>query len=142
MTEPLDIRLKNELPEIHRLAELVEEFGDAYRIPARAVFNLNLVLDEVLTNVIEYAFTDGGEHEILVRLSLGGGTLGAEVVDDGVAYDPTARPEPDTSLSIEDRPIGGLGIHFARRMMDRVEYVRDGNLNRLALWKRIDLGNA
>lgn len=141
MSTALDVRLRNELPEIHRLAEIVEEFGDLHGVPAKVVFNLNLALDELLTNVIDYAFPDEGAHEILVHLSLEDGMIGAEVIDDGVAYDPTARPDPDTSLSVEDRPIGGLGIHFVKRMMDRVEYVRDGNRNRLALWKRLD-GNA
>ena len=138
MRHTLEIRLANRLPEIARLAELIEAFGAEHGVPERAVFNLTLSLDESLTNVIEYAFPDGGEHEILVRLSLDEMALQAEVTDDGPPYDPTLRPDPDTSLSVEDRPIGGLGVYFAKRMMDRVEYRRDPGANRLTLVRLID----
>ncbi len=133
MSRALEIRLENRLPEISRLAELVESFGAGHGVPDRAIFNLNLALDEILTNIIEYAFPDGGEHGILVRLALEGGALRAEVIDDGPPYDPTLHPDPDTSLSVEERPIGGLGVYFAKRMMDRVEYHRDEGANRLTL---------
>ena len=138
MSRVLEVTLENSLPEIPRLAELIEVFGDENGVPARAVFNLNLALDEILTNVVEYAFPDDGRHEILIRLILDELALIAEVIDDGIAYDPTARPDPDTSLSLEDRPIGGLGVYFAKRMMDRVEYHRDGTRNRLTLVRLLD----
>ncbi|MEI7609252.1 MAG: ATP-binding protein [Rhodospirillaceae bacterium] len=138
MSRVLEVTLENTLPEIPRLAELIEAFGDENGVPARAVFNLNLALDEILTNVVEYAFPDDGRHEILIRLILDELALIAEVIDDGIAYDPTTRPDPDTSLSLEDRPIGGLGVYFAKRMMDRVEYHRDGTRNRLTLVRLLD----
>ena len=138
MSRVLEVTLENSLPEIPRLAELIEAFGDKHGVPDRAVFNLNLALDEILTNVVEYAFPDDGRHEILVRLILDEVAIIAEVIDDGVAYDPTARPDPDTSLPLEERPIGGLGVFFAKRMMDRVEYHRDGHRNRLTLVRLLD----
>lgn len=138
MTSALEIGLANSLPEISRLAELIESFGAEHGVPERAIFNLNLALDEILTNIIEYAFPDGGAHQILVRLALDEWALRAEVIDDGSPYDPTARPDPDTTLSLEERPIGGLGVYFAKRMMDRVEYHRDGGRNRLTLVRLID----
>ena len=142
MADALEIRLENRLPEILRLAELVESFCAERQVPDRAVFNLNLALDEVLTNIIEYAFPDGGDHEILVRLALEGSALSAEVIDDGPPYDPTARPDPDVTLAIEDRPVGGLGVYFAKRMMDRVEYRRDLAANRLMLVRLLDQDHA
>ena len=133
----MEIRLENQLTEIQRLAEIVEAFGLTHHLPPTVVFKLNLALDEVLTNVIEYGYEDGARHEILVVLALTDGMMTAEVVDDGRPYDPTRTPEPDLTLSLEERPIGGLGIYFARRMMDRVEYRRDGSLNRLCLTRQI-----
>ena len=138
MTRVLEIRLESSLAEIPRLAELVETFGAEHGVPDRAIFNLNLALDEILTNVIEYAFPDGGAPEILVRLALDEAALQAEVIDDGTPYDPTARPDPDISLSVDERPIGGLGVYFAKRMMDRVEYHRDDGRNRLTLVRLLD----
>ena len=138
MHHVLEISLENQLPEIPRLAELIEAFGAEHGVPDRAVFNLNLALDEILTNVIEYAFPDGGSHQILIRLVLDDSALLAEVIDGGSPYDPTARPDPDISLSVEERPIGGLGVYFAKRMMDRVEYHRDAGRNRLTLVRLLD----
>ncbi|MEI6558841.1 MAG: ATP-binding protein [Rhodospirillaceae bacterium] len=138
MRHALEIRLDNRLPEIPRLADLVESFGVEHGVPDRAIFNLNLALDEILTNVIEHAFADDDGHEILVRLAVDERSIRAEVIDDGLPYDPTARPDPDITLALEDRPIGGLGVYFAKRMMDRIEYRRDAGTNRLSLVRLID----
>ncbi len=138
MSAGFEVSLDNRLPEIHRLAELVEGFGAEHGVPDRAIFNLNLVLDEVLTNIIEYAFPDGLRHAIVVRVALDDVALRAEVIDDGSPYDPTTSPDPDISLSLEERPVGGLGVFFAKRMMDRLEYHRDAGLNRLTMARLID----
>ena len=140
MNGVLDIRLVNSLPEIRRLAEVIEAFGVTHGVPDRVIFNLNLALDEILSNVIEYALADDTVHEILVRLTITDTALKAEVIDDGPPYDPTLLPDPDTSLSIEDRPVGGLGVYFAKRMMDRLEYCRDEGANRLTMIRLIDRG--
>jgi anti-sigma regulatory factor (Ser/Thr protein kinase) len=134
----IEIRLRNQLSEILRLADLVDRFGEAHGLASGVVFKFNLVLDEVLTNIIDYGYDDGAPHDIVVILTLAGAVITAEVIDDGRPYDPTLVPEPDLTLSVDDRPIGGLGIHFARTMMDRVEYRRDGRLNRLRLSRRAD----
>ncbi|MEI6986277.1 MAG: ATP-binding protein [Rhodospirillaceae bacterium] len=136
-----EIRLRNHLTEIKRLAETIEAFGETHGLPAPTIFKLTLVLDELVNNVIDYAFADDGEHEILILLGIVGDMVMAEVVDDGMPYDPTQKPDPDTTLSIEERPVGGLGIFFAKRMMDRVEYQRNDGHNRLMLAKRIGLGD-
>ncbi len=137
MTETVTLRLANRLSEIPVLAERVEAVAAAHGLPPGVIFKLNLVLDEVLTNVIDYAYQDDQPHEIQVVLAVDGDGVVAEVIDDGRAYDPTATPDPDITLGIEERPIGGLGIFFAKRMMDRVEYRRDGAFNRLLLAKGI-----
>jgi anti-sigma regulatory factor (Ser/Thr protein kinase) len=140
MTEAaaLEIHLDNRLEEIRRLAERIDGYCEDHALPTQVGFHLNLALDEILTNVIQYAYEDAERHTILVRLALEDGAVSAEVVDDGRPYDPTAAADPDTSLEIEDRPIGGLGIFFVKRVMDRLDYVRDGPFNRLRMVRRLD----
>ncbi|CAK0747361.1 serine/threonine-protein kinase RsbW [Azospirillaceae bacterium] len=146
MTHQRELRIASRLEEIPRLTDWIEAFCDDHALPPRVGFHFTLALDEILTNVIEYAYDDAAGdaagHTILVRLELepgpDGGVVAAEIIDDGRAYDPTSVPDPDTTLGIEDRPIGGLGIFFVRQMMDTTEYVRDGELNRLRIARRVN----
>ncbi|MDD3364343.1 MAG: LytS/YhcK type 5TM receptor domain-containing protein [Syntrophomonas sp.] len=133
----LEYRLKNELEEIPTLAAAIELFAETHKIPDQVVFHVNLSLDELLTNTISYGYTEGGEHEILVRVALQGETLVIETQDDGLAFNPLENADPDTSQDIEERPIGGLGIHLVRKMMDEIEYRRVENQNILVMKKQI-----
>jgi anti-sigma regulatory factor (Ser/Thr protein kinase) len=134
--EALLIRLANDLAELERVAGLVERFGAEHGLPEHAVFEINLALDEVLTNVISYGHDDGGRHEIEVRLAAGRGEVAIEVTDDGRPFDPLSAPEPATDVPLAERPVGGLGIHMVRKLMDRIEYRRDGARNVLTMRKR------
>lgn len=130
----LSLRLANELPEIHRMTAELESFCAERGIPDDACFQLTLVLDELVTNVVNYAF-DGGRHEISVELEHRPDGVHAEIVDDGRAFDPLDRPPPDLTSSLEDRPVGGLGIHFLRTLMQEVEYRRIDGRNQLRFLK-------
>jgi serine/threonine-protein kinase RsbW len=141
MTASLDLRLANDLAEIPRLAETVEAFFEEHGLPPKLAFNFNLALDELLTNVISYAFEPGTAHEIAVRLAVAGGQVTAELEDDGPAFDPlTQAPAPVLDGDLDDRPVGGLGIHFVKTMMDSVRYERRDGRNRLTLSKRAASG--
>ena len=131
------IPLKNEFAEIERLANIVNEFCSEHDVPSEFLYPLNVVLDEMVTNVISYAWDDGADHEFYVHLDIEGGHFIAIVEDDGKPFDPLTKEEVDTTKSIEDRPIGGLGIHFAREMMDGIEYEYKDHKNVLTLKKRI-----
>lgn len=135
----LEYRLKNKLAEIPALAQAIEIFAEANNLPDQAIFQVNLSLDELLTNTISYGFPEGGEHEITVRIALRGETLVVETRDDGMAFNPLEQAEPDISQGIEERPIGGLGIHLVRNMMDEIEYSREENQNLLVMKKLIKL---
>ena len=137
----LAYRLKNELAEIEALALAVESFAAANNLPEQVVFQVNLCLDELLTNTISYGFPQGGEHEITVEIVLQGGALVITTHDGGLAFNPLERAEADTSQSIEERPIGGLGIHLVRKMMDEIEYRRESGQNVLVMKKLIKKDN-
>lgn len=132
----MEFRLKNELEEIQSLAEAIELFGEENGIPAKTLFQINLALDELLTNTISYGYPEGGEHEILVSiLPTGERELRLEIRDDGKAFNPLDTEEPDISQDIDERPIGGLGIHLVRQMMDEIEYIRKDEQNILVMRK-------
>ena len=127
----------NERSEIARLGALAERFGAAEGLPDELVMSINLVLDEVLTNVIDYGYDAFGGHEIRVTLAREGDALTIEVDDDARAFDPLAAPPPDLTLPLEERPVGGLGIHIVRSVMDAVEYQRRDGHNILTMRKTI-----
>ena len=129
--------LKNDLSELSRIAEEIESHGHTRGWPARWIVNLNLSLDELITNTVSYGYRDTDEHEIRVTLTEQDGTLVVVVEDDGVAFDPfTAAPAPDLEADVEERPIGGLGVYFVRTLMDEVAYERIDDRNRIMLIQR------
>ena len=136
----LSIACRNRLPDIGRAAQLIETFGAANGLPSDVVFKINLALDEVLTNIISYAYEDEGDHEIDIRLTLDQDVVTVKVEDDGRAYDPIETPTPDLAAGIDERPIGGLGVHIVRSMMDGLEYRRKDGRNVLIMRKRISGG--
>ncbi len=128
-------RLKNELDEIPALTDAVESFAAANGIAQDTVFKVNLSLDELLTNTITYGFGKGEAHEITVKLAVEDKTLVIEIREDAIPFNPLDKPEPDISQNIDDRPIGGLGIHIVRKMMDEVAYHRETAYNILKMKK-------
>lgn len=138
MTAPrLDMRLASELPEIHRLAEAIEAFCETNGISAKVAHHFNLALDEILTNIISYAFEPNGLKEIDVTLEFDKGSLSGGVTDSGRPFDPLGIPAPDLGADLSDRPIGGLGVHFVKTLMDQVEYRRADDRNHLAFSKKL-----
>ncbi len=136
MNERLSFALKNQLPEIHRVSEILDQFGKRNGVSPEALFHIQLALDEILTNVISYGYRDNREHEILIRISLHQGELTAEVEDDGQPFNPLLRPDPDISRPLEDKPIGGLGIYLIRNLLDGMEYRSENGKNFLVMKKR------
>jgi anti-sigma regulatory factor (Ser/Thr protein kinase) len=107
------------------------------RLAPELVYRLNLVLEEMITNVISYGYDDSSEHEISVRLSWKHPYMKLEVEDDGRSFNPLGASPPDTRKPLAERQVGGLGIHFVREMMDEVEYRRENDKNLLVLKTKI-----
>jgi anti-sigma regulatory factor (Ser/Thr protein kinase) len=138
VTPSISVTLVNQLHEVERLSRLVETFGEAEGLGPEVVFSMNVALDEVVTNVIRYAHDDDGlQHPIVVRLALEEDVLTAQVEDDGRAFNPLQAPAPDIAAAIDERPIGGLGIHLARSLMSSVEYRREDGRNVLTMKKHL-----
>jgi len=142
MNKRVAIQVENDLAELERVSRLVDAFGAQHDLPRRVVFELNLVLDEVLTNVMSYGYADTRQHQIIVRLSVMLEPHPAEVVieveDDGRPFDPTEAEVPALDSPVEERPVGGLGIHLVRQLMDGLTYRRQQGKNVLLLRRVID----
>lgn len=129
--------LKNDIAEISRLAEFVENLGEEFMLTPDLVFNLNLVLEEAVSNVILYAYPKE-EHEIItLSAKKDDNMLIFVLTDSGKEFDPTQIPDADVSLSAEEREIGGLGIFLIRQIMNTVEYQRIEGRNVLTLGKEL-----
>lgn len=141
MSGQLTLTLKNDLGELGRMSALVEAFGKRHALLPDALFDLHLALDEIVTNVVSYGYDDRGEHEIVVRLTMLSAAhprrIEVEVEDDGRPFNPLEAGVPDVHATIEDRPIGGLGIYLVRRVMDDLEYRRRQGKNVLVMRKTV-----
>ncbi|BBB67876.1 hypothetical protein UNDYM_3623 [Undibacterium sp. YM2] len=123
------------IPEIESLTEALRGWADRHGIPARMINSIVLMLDELLTNVVMHGYgdDDSGEIEVTVLAT----TNGLEVIirDSATAFDPFSIAEPDTTLDVDERDIGGLGVHFVRKMADSFAYRRDGDINEVRFSK-------
>src|SRR5262249_20363293 len=126
MSDTLEIKLKNKVSNIDGVNQTLRECVQSHGVASKVILALNLALGEILTNMITYGYTDNREHEVKVRLSAQRGEVSVEIEDDGQPFNPLEAPEPDITKPLEERNIGGLGIHLVRKLMDSLEYKRQG----------------
>ena len=131
------IVLANEISEISRLNGFIEEIGEEFGLTPDVVFNLNLVLEEAVVNVINYAYPKEDHQLIYLSAKLQDGTIILVLTDTGKEFDPTMAPEADITLSADEREIGGLGIFLIRQIMNEVKYERIDGKNVLTLEKKL-----
>jgi sigma-B regulation protein RsbU (phosphoserine phosphatase) len=125
----LQIEIDSDLKEIERVNSEFEVFAAARNVPPGAIQKVCIVFDELLNNVISYGFDDDESHKIDVEVSFYADHLLIEVSDDGIPFNPFDRVGPDTTLSIEEREVGGLGVFLVTEMMDECQYQRHKNKN-------------
>ncbi len=134
------IVLYNKVPEIERLGRELEAFGDRCGLSAKSVFELNLILEEIIVNIISYAYVDEQHHEIVIQATLTQGTIEVEVEDDGRPFNPLQVSPPDFCRPLEHMPVGGRGLHLVRTLTKSLAYERTGEKNRLVMRKDVESG--
>ncbi len=132
----MKIEITNKIENLSSLLDRLEEYLSANNIDSNSIFQFNLSIDEFITNIINYAYTDTNEHIISIDINIENNTIKAEIIDDGIEFDPIKIEEPNTDLALEDRKIGGLGIHLAKNFLDSMTYQRISEQNRLILSKK------
>ena len=131
--------IKNQVTELGPLADNIDLFVQTHGLPSKLAHEVNICLDEIVSNVINYGYPDGGEHLMEIRLALTPEGLITEVEDGAKPFNPlNEAKEPDVGKPLEEREIGGLGVFLVKKLMDEVSYTRCGDRNILTLTKRIN----
>ena len=130
-------RLSCAAGEIARLADDLAEWADENAIPVKTAHQINLMLDELVANTVMHDYCHRDDGVIEVSGCYDGATVSIVLRDEGPPFDPTRLPEADTEKSLEEREIGGLGVHFVRRLADHFSYRRDGTVNEVVFCKAV-----
>ena len=130
--------IKNDISEISKLATFIGELSEELDFTPELNFNLNLVLEEAISNVILYAYGNEKQKDISLVAYLSDNNLVFVLTDSGAEFDPTKVPDADVTLSAEEREIGGLGIYLIRQIMNTVEYHRIDGKNVLSMSKQLN----
>lgn len=131
------ISLPNDIETIPQLNEFIDIVAEEIGLDMSLTMSLNLAIEEAVVNVMEYAYPQGTKGQVDILMSSDGQQLTVVLRDAGTPFDPTQQAEADTSLSVEERPIGGLGIHLVRQIMDSISYRYINGHNELTLKKNI-----
>jgi len=131
------IELVNDLKELDRLNEEIENFNALNNIPADIAFKINLATEEIVTNIIKYGYDDPKKDVISIDINKINNSIGITISDSAKEFDPLQQEAPDTTLSLNERKIGGLGIFFAKELMDSIKYQRENSKNILIMNKKI-----
>lgn len=134
----LELRITSELGGIDEVNERFNAFAGAHAVPDAARRTFNIAFDDLLNNVVSYAYKGAPDQVIDVRIELAPDHLEASVSDDGPMFDPFALEAPDVGLDVEERIIGGLGVHLVRTMMDEVHYHRVHDRNVVVIRKYLN----
>jgi len=135
---PSLLLLRSDLPELAKLHPFLTDFCTREKLPEDLVPDLELILEELATNVMKYGGVASGADCCRIELERRPDEVEIRFSDAGSAFNPLDREEVDTSLPIEERPIGGLGIHFIKHLTDSQHYeFRDGR-NILTLVKKVE----
>ena len=131
------IILKNMFSEIERIAAVVSEFGRRNDLPDELIYDLRLVLEEIVSNIIKYGYKDNDEHQIDIQINLEGNILTLEIKDDGNPFNPLEFRNDAVEKPLDERNTGGMGIYIVKNLMDKTEYRRVEDNNILLLKKYI-----
>ncbi len=132
-----ELKLKNQMEELERVNQFVEEIGDELGLDMEMQMNLNLVIEEMVVNVISYAYPEGKTAEIELLAESDGKELTFVLSDKGKAFDPTAKETADMDVNPAERDLGGMGIFIVKNIMNEVSYQRLEGKNLLTMKKDI-----
>ena len=132
-----EIKIKNHVEELEKVNQFVEEICEELGLDMELQMNLNLVLEEMVSNVIFYAYPKGTPEEIELAAESDGKELTFVLSDNGIEFDPTAKEDADPDVNPMDRDIGGMGIYIVKNIMNKVTYQRLEGKNLLTMQKKI-----
>ena len=136
MSANLSLKVKSDREELDGITTAVEAFSLDEDWSTDLLFRINLVIEELVLNIIDYGYDDN-DQEIELNFKSDANSVTIDITDEGRAFDPlNDAPEPDIDSPLEERHVGGLGVYLARTMMDELTYRRENSRNHLTLVKR------
>ena len=135
------IVIRNNVADLAVLTAAMGRVGAERGIPEKALFQLQVALDEIVSNAIKYAWPEGGAHDIEIRITARDDGVEVEIIDDGRMFDPREAPKRDKPLPGQRPQPGGVGVQMTKQLVDRVDYARIGNRNHTTLTKLCALGS-
>ena len=133
-----EIQIKNRIDELQHVAAFVEEIGEELGLSMELQLNLNLVMEEMFSNIIFYAYPEGTEATIELTAESDGKELTFVLSDQGREFDPTMKDDVDIDINPAERDLGGMGIFIVKNIMNQVTYQRLEGRNLLTMKKRIN----
>jgi serine/threonine-protein kinase RsbW len=125
--------IANDFANLGGLMEGATEFLESQGVDAQAVYRINLALEEMVTNIIKYGYDEPGRHKIKVTLDVGAKEVALAIIDDGHDFNPILHERTPPAEKLEEREIGGLGIHLMKKLLDRMEHRREAGRNILEI---------
>jgi sigma-B regulation protein RsbU (phosphoserine phosphatase) len=132
------LKLKNRVEEVARVESELNVLSERWGLDDDLTGKLNLVIEEVFTNIVFYAYNDSSEHDVWIYFERSGDELKVTIKDDGKPFNIVSSVNADVTSDMEDRNIGGLGIHFVKEFTDTLEYRRAGQFNEVIFTKRVN----
>lgn len=132
-----NISIENKISSLNIIASYVEQFGEENNLSFNIIFELNLILDELITNTINYGYIDNEIHMIDIFMDIENNNIVIKIIDDAKEFNPLSKDEVNTDKELEQRQIGGLGIHIVKQKTDDIYYERSGDRNILKLVKSL-----
>jgi serine/threonine-protein kinase RsbW len=134
--------IRNTIADLAALTTAMERVGAEYGMPKKALYQLQIALDEMVSNVIKYAWPEGGAHNIEIRITIRDGGVEVEIIDDGRMFDPRDAPKRNKPLPGQRPRPGGVGVQMTKKLVDRINYARIGHRNHTTLTKLCAVGPA
>ena len=132
-----ELNLLAALENLDQVLDFVNRHLETYQCPMKAQMQIDIAIDELFSNIAHYAYTpDTGEATVRVEVTESPLAVIITFIDHGVPYDPLAKEDPDTTLSAEERQIGGLGIYMVKKSMDEIAYRYQDGQNILMIKKQ------
>ena len=131
------VRITNQRDQIDTVRKFFDDYSKENKLTEKTVHDIQMALDELLTNIVNYGYEDTDEHQIDIHFGVNDAAVKVEIVDDSKPYNILEKDNPDISLSMEDKPIGGLGIFLIKKLMSNVDYYTEEGKNHLVMIKEL-----
>jgi len=128
--------IRNRREELRRVQHAVDQLAARCHLPAEIVGDMQVALDEILSNIIKYGYADDAEHQIEVRLRVVDNAFEATIEDDGMPFNPLESRAPDVESGLQERRLGGVGVHYIKNLMSEIRYNREDNRNCVVLSRK------